>query len=278
MALTTLDKLVNPQVMGDLVDKKLHDLIRFLPLAEVDESLVARPGSTLYLPYFEYIGDASVLGEGSTLTPASLNASMASVAVHKVAQGVQISDEAALSGYGDPMGQGAMQIATAIANCIDNEMLTVLASIGSLMTQEAAASGPILPADVNAALELFGEDIDNGEKVLVCSPALATALRNTKNWLPASEIAADRMIRGAIGEVFGCQVIISNKLKQAQADDEVAYIVKPGALRLILKRDTIIESDRNILDFTNVITGSKHEACYLYDASKAIKLTGNDGA
>jgi len=277
MAQTVLSGLINPQVMGDLVDKKLHDLIRFLPLAEVDETLVATPGSTLYLPYFNYIGDASTLGEGSTLTPASLTASMASVAVHKVAQGVEITDEAALSGYGDPLGQGAMQIATAIANCIDNEMLTALASIGSTMTQEAAVSGPILPSDVNAALELFGEDIDVGEKVLVCSPALGTSLRNTKAWLPASEIAADRMVRGAIGEAFGCQVIISNKLRKSAAADEVAYIVKPGALRLILKRDTLIETDRNILTFCNVITGSKHEACYLYDVSKAIKLTGNDG-
>lgn len=273
MAQTKLANLVNPQVMGDLVDKKLHDLIRFLPLAEVDETLVARPGSTLYLPYFEYIGDADTLLEGSELTPASLNASMASVAVHKVAKGIQLTDEAVLSGYGDPLGQGAMQIATAIANCIDNEMLAVLSDIGSTMTyQTSASTAAVAPDDVNKALELFGEDVDNGEKVLVCSPALGTALRNTKGWMPASEIAADRMVRGAIGEVFGCQVIISNKLREDTAPEEVAYIVKPGALRLILKRDTLIETDRNILDFTNVITGSKHEACYLYDVSKAIKL------
>ena len=82
------------------------------------------------------------------------------------------------------------------------------------------------------------------------------------------------MVRGAIGEAFGCQVIISNKLKDATPANEVAYIVKPGALRLILKRDTLIEADRNILKFSNVITGSKHEACYLYDVSKAIKLVG----
>ena len=274
MAQTVLASLVNPQVMGDLVDKKLHDLIRFLPLAEVDESLVARPGDTLYLPYFNYIGDASTLAEGSALTPVALTASMASVAVHKVAQGVEITDEAALSGYGDPLGQGAMQIATAIANCIDNEMLTALDGIGSTMTFETTGSTTALvPSDISLALELFGEDIDNGEKVVLVSPRLYKLIRNTKDWLPASEIAADRLVRGAVGEIYGCQIIVSNKLKDATHDyDEEAYIVKPGALRLIMKRDTIIETDRNILSFCNVITGSKHEACYLYDASKAIKL------
>lgn len=275
MATTVLQNLVNPQVMGDLIEKKLHDLIRFLPLADVDPTLAGKPGDTLYLPSYEYIGDASVLGEASTLTPVSLNAGMVSVSVHKLAQGVELTDEAILSGYGDPFGQSAMQIATAIANGVDNEMLTVLGGIGATMTYKtAAATTAIAPADVNNALELFGEDIDVGEKLIIVSPRLYTAIRNTNGtWLPASEIAANRIIRGAVGEVYGCQVIVSNKLKAANGYDENAYIVKPGALRLILKRDTLVETDRNILKFTTVITGSKHEACYLYDASKAIKLT-----
>ena len=52
MALTALANLVNPEVMADLVEKKLHDLIRFLPLAEVDTTLVGRPGDTLSLPSY----------------------------------------------------------------------------------------------------------------------------------------------------------------------------------------------------------------------------------
>lgn len=273
MATTKLANLVNPQVLADLIDVKLHDLIRFLPLAEVDSTLAGQPGSVLFLPAYSYIGDASTLGEASTLTPASLNASMVSVAVHKVAQGVELTDEAVLSGYGDPMGQAAMQVATAIANCVDNEMLAVVGGItGNMVYTTSSSTAPLVPADINAALEKFGEDIDVGEKVVVVSPRLYTAIRSTKDWLPASEIAADRMIRGAVGEIFGCQIIVSNKLKEANAVDEEAYIIKPGALRLILKRDTLVEADRDILKFLTVITASKHEACYLYDSSKAIRL------
>lgn len=274
MALTELKNLVNPEVMADLVQKKLHDLIRFLPLAEVDNTLVGRPGDTLTLPSYSYIGDASVLGEGSVLTPASLNAGSVSATVHKLAQGVELTDEAVLSGYGDPMGQAAMQIATALANGYDKEMLTVLKGISAPMLWETASTTTALAAaDVNNALELFGEDIDVGEKVLVCSPRLYTKIRNTNSsWLPASEIAADRIIRGAVGEIYGCQVIVSNKLKEDDELDEVAFIVKPGALRLISKRDTMVETDRNILKFSTVITGSKHAVCYLFDSSKAIKM------
>ena len=274
MALTTLSNLINPEVLADMVDVKLHDLIRFVPLAEVDNTLVGRPGDTLTLPSYSYIGDAEVLAEGSTLTPVALQTASVSVTVAKVAKGVELTDEAVLSGYGDPMGQAAMQIATAIANKVDNQMLSALASIsGTMVYATSTSTTAIAPADISNALELFGEDIDVGEKAVIVSPGLYTKIRNTTAWLPASEISADRLIKGAVGEIYGCQIIVSNKLKDADHDyDEEAYIVKPGALRLIMKRDTLIETDRDIRSFTTTITGSKHEVCYLYDGSKAIRF------
>lgn len=274
MALTQLSDLINPEVLAGMVDTKLHDLIRFAPLAEVDNTLVGQPGNTLTLPKYNYIGDAEVLGEGSTLTPASLTTGSATVTVAKVAKGVELTDEAILSGYGDPFGQAAMQIATAIGNKVDNQMLAVLKTISSPMVYTtASATTAIAVTDISDALELFGEDIDVGEKVVIVSPKLYNKIRKTTDWCPASEISAERIIRGAVGEIYGCQIIVSNKLKDADHDyNEEAFIVKPGALRLIMKRDTLIEYDRNILKFTNVITGSKHEVCYLYDASKAIRI------
>lgn len=274
MALTMLSNLINPEVLADMVEKKLHDLIRFAPLAQIDNTLVGQPGDTLTLPSYSYIGDAEVLAEGSSLTPVSLNTTSVTVTVAKIARGVQLTDEAILSGYGDPFGQATTQVATAIANKVDNQMLAVLAAIsGTMVYATSTSTTAIAPADISNALELFGEDIDVGEKVVLVSPGLYTKIRNTTAWLPASEISAERLIAGAVGEIYGCQIIVSNKLKDADHDyDEEAYIVKPGALRLIMKRDTLIETDRNILNFTTVITGSKHEVCYLYDGSKAIRI------
>ena len=93
--------------------------------------------------------------------------------------------------------------------------------------------------------------------------------KDNGNWVPASEIAADIAVKGAVGEYQGCQVIVSNKLKTSGN----IFIVKPGALRIVLKRGVMIETDRDILKFTNVITGSMHYATYLYNAAKAIKIT-----
>lgn len=267
MAITKLTNLVNPEVMADVIEKKLVDAMKFAPLATIDTTLQETAGNTISLPAYTYIGDASTLLEASALTPDLLQASAVTVSVHKIAKGIEISDEAALSGYGDPMGEAANQIALSIASQEDNEMLTTLSNIASPMVHTTVADPT--DTDIIAALEKFGEDID-GTKVVLVSPAVYTAMRgNVNSWVPASELAADIKVKGVVGEYQGCQVIVSNKLKTSKN----IYIVKPGALRIFLKRGTLVEYDRDILKFTNVITASKHFATYLYDPSKAIKIT-----
>lgn len=53
----------------------------------------------------------------------------------------------------------------------------------------------------------------------------------------------------------------------------LAYIVKPDALAIFMKRDTLVEFDRDIISETNYIKASKLFAPYVYDQSKLIKVT-----
>ena len=262
---TKLANLFNPQVVGDMINAKLVDAIRFSPLCRVDTNLVDRPGNTITLPSYAYIGDATAVGEGEDIPISQLTESTVEATVAKVGKGVQVTDEAVLSGYGDPLGEAVTQVSTAIASKVDNDVLAVLETIGSDMTYSASAFGAEGIAD---ALVKFGEDIE-GEKVLLVSPEDYATLRKADDWCPASEIAANLVISGAVGQVHGCQVVISNKLK----GKKTSYIVKPGALALILKRDILVETDRDIINKSTVLTADKHYVAYLYDASKAIKLT-----
>lgn len=263
---TYLENLVNPQVLADMIDKKLRDYIRFAPLAEIDYTLEGRPGNTITLPWFNLLANASAVNEGEDIPISQLTASTTTATIRKLAVGAQITDESVLSGYGRPLDNIVRQEAEALAAGVDDEMLGVLGSIASTMTFTAAASA-VAPNDLNEALELFGEDIE-GVKVAVVAPALHTKLRKTTDWMPASEIAADRIVRGAVGEAYGCQILVSNKLK----DTGNAYIVKPGALRIFMKRGTLVETQRNIVNKSTIITADQHEVCWLYDSSKAIKV------
>jgi len=53
----------------------------------------------------------------------------------------------------------------------------------------------------------------------------------------------------------------------------LAYIVKPGGLAIFMKRDTLVEFDRDIISEMNFIKASKLFAPYVYDTSKVIKVT-----
>ena len=121
--ITKLSNLVNPEVMSAIIEQKYVDYMKFAPLATIDTTLQGQPGDRITLPHFNYIGDAATLAEAIALDPEKLTASSVTVPVHKIAKGIELSDEALISGYGDPLGEAANQIALSIASQEDNEML-----------------------------------------------------------------------------------------------------------------------------------------------------------
>lgn len=264
---TYLANLFKPQVVGDRINKKLFDYIRFAPLARVYNNLEGRPGSTVTLPYYNSIGSATLVGEGQDIPISQLTESTVSVTISKYAKGVQITDEAVLSAYGDPIGEAVDQIAQSIGQAYDNAMLAAMGtSADANMTTAAAA----LTADgIASALTLFGEDID-GDKVILVSPAGYETIRKANGWIPGTEVAANLIIRGTVGMIHGCQVVVSNKLIAANA----SYIVKPGALAIYNKRGILVETDRDIINKSTVITADRHAAVYVLDKSKLIKMPG----
>jgi hypothetical protein len=81
------------------------------------------------------------------------------------------------------------------------------------------------------------------------------------------------LMSGVVGMIWGCQVVISNKIKLDLVSGKFTnFIVKPGALAIYMKRDTLLETDRDIVNKSTVMTVDKHYVSYLYDASKAIKI------
>lgn len=266
---TLLADLLDPQVVADYIDKKLIDNIRLSPLAVIDNTLVGKPGDEITLPQYNYVGAATAVAEGADIPIAKLSQSTTNVKVSKIGRAIEFSDEALLSGYNnDIAAEAAKQVVVAINDKVETDLITK-------MSTDATLSGTITtgatydPADgIADALTQFGEDID-GEKVIVIPPAFYADLRKSKMWIPNTEIGANAIIRGTIGMVHGCQVVPMNRLTTSST----AYIVKPGALAIFMKRNTLVEFDRDILSEMNYIKASKLFAPYVYDKSKVIKIT-----
>lgn len=258
---TKLSSIINPQVLADMIERKLVDSMKFTPLCKVDNTLVGRAGDTVTLPQFAYIGDAADIDELGDYTNAELTASTQKVTVKKIGKAVAISDEAILSGYGDPVGEIGKQLTVSIASKVDGDVLAAL--------DHATLIHPVVtvtPNEINNALVKMGEDFE-GDKYLFVSAATYAALRDAAEWLPASEVAANLVIAGTVGMIYGCVVVITNKITTTNK----AYIVKPGAVALFMKRGVFLETFREQNDSTT-FHANKHYAPYLYDSSKVVKL------
>lgn len=270
---TLLQDLFVPEVVADAIDKKLVDAIRFAPLAVIDTTLVGRPGDSLTMPSYEYIGDAVDVEEGTDIPIAKLTQDAEKVTVAKIGKAVEFSDEALLTGANNDIAEeAAKQVVVAINSKLENDLINAMSTSATLTAPLDLTSGNITHG-IADALAKFGEDID-GEKVLLVSPTVYTALVKSDGWIPNTEAGANIIINGTVGTIFGAQVVLSNRLT---ARNE-AYIIKPGALRIVMKRNTLVEFDRDILSEMNYIKASKLFAPYVYDKSKIIKISVTTGA
>lgn len=273
---TKLATMVNPEVMADMVSAKLPKLIKFTPLAYVETALQGQPGNTLTVPAWEYAGDATEVGEGQAISPDQLTTKKTTMTIKKAAKGYEITDEALLSGLGDPLGQAIYQLGLAIANKIDDDLVAVAKTATQHITET-----PTTLAAIDKALEIF-EDEEDARYVAIINPKDAIKLKTdvAKEWTKGSELGADMVVSGTFGEVAGVQIVRSKKVdegkgfivkvspSQTQTDDANKY----GAFVIMLKRDVAIETDRDILKKTTVITGDEHYGVYLYDPTRVVKF------
>lgn len=274
MAQTKLTNLVNPQVMADMISAGLDKAIKFSPLAKIDSTLVGQPGNTITVPKYAYIGDAEVVAEGVAMDTVVLSATTTTATVKKAGKGVEITDEAALSGYGDPVGEAEKQLKISIAAKIDNDCYDALNSATAKYDGKAAIIGY---EGVVKAVDVFGEE-DYTQKVMFIHPKQITQLRLDPEFRDKNKYPLNVVMTGVIGEIAGCQVIPSKKVKltdtyyecpivkvtNAEVDEDVP------ALTIYKKRDVIVESDRDILKKTTVITADEHYTAHLSNDSKVV--------
>ena len=219
---TKLSNLVDPQVLADMLIPELEKKIKLAPLAEVDRTLQGNAGSKLTVPKWSYIGEASDVAEGTAIPIEQLGKTEKEMTIKKAGKGVEITDEAMLSGYGDPLGEGTRQLAVSIADKIDNELVVALGT----STQSSAVTGGLTVANLEKSLAIF-DDEDDEPVVLVCNPANAMELRTDagKNWLSGTEVGANRIVSGVYGEILGAQV-----LRTRRVEKNTAYLVKKEIL------------------------------------------------
>lgn len=278
MTQTKIANLVNPQVMGDMVAAKLPKKLRVAPFATIDRTLVGVPGNTITVPSYTYIGDAEDVNEGVEAGVVTLGTSTKTATIKKAMKAVELTDEAVLSGYGDPVGNAENQLALAVASKIDNDALDALLTTN---TRKFDSKTKAISYDVIVdAIDLFEEEI-NTEKVMFVNPKQVTTLRKDPNFISADKYPANVVMSGEIGTIANTRIVPTKKVKldttsafytcpiiKLTHDDETEQ--DTAALTVYLKRDPNIEVDRKSLKRTTEISIDEFYTVAVSDDSKVV--------
>ena len=287
MAITKIEDLINPEVLAPMISAKIEKKIVVSKIAKVDNTLVGQPGNQVTVPQYKYIGDAEDVAEGVAMGTAKLETGSTVFTIKKAGKGVSITDEAILSGYGDPVGESEKQLSTAIANKIDNDVITVLTKVYDKSTapdgvQLIAGDGTaqISYNGVVDAEDLFDEEVSS-DKILYVHPKQMTKLRKDADFISADKYDGKVMTSGEVGKIGTCRVVRSKKVP---LDSTSAYYLCPmvkltndaeteedaPAVTIYLKRDTQVERERKAdSGVTNLFT-NKHYGVALTNTSKVV--------
>lgn len=258
MAQTTTADLIQPEVFADVLAAEFPNAIKMAPLAVVDTTLEGKPGDKITRPEWARLSDATELAETDVIVPQKLTQSSDSVVIKEAGLGVEFTDKAVLQSLGDPLGEGRRQIVLAIGNKIDADLYAAAA---------AGVTGPHLVdsatfdlASATAAIEAFGEMQGDPADVFagfVISPAQHMNLVRSGELLTRDKAGdAATLFRGAVGSYLGVPVVVSNRASAG------ALLIEKGALVLGYQRRPLVETDRDILARSTVVTANVHFAAF----------------
>ncbi len=274
---TKISDLINPEVMADMISAKVEQKIIVAPFAKVDTTLAGIPGNTITVPKYGYIGDAEDIAEGVACGTVKLSTGTTTATVKKAMKAVELTDEAVLSGYGNPIGETNSQLGKAIASKIDNDSMEALQNATLVYNGSTAIIS--YEAIVNA-IDLFDEEV-NSDKVMFINPKQVTQLRKDTNFISADKYPAQVIMTGEIGKIANCRIVPSKKVVlDATSAFYQCPIIKlnsdseteedAAAITVYLKKDTSVETERDTLSRKTNISIDKHYTVALTNESKVV--------
>ncbi|MGW3057690.1 phage major capsid protein [Streptomyces goshikiensis] len=268
MPTTTADKLIIPEVWADLAQAKFLGAVRVLGSGAVltDNTLVGQPGDTIDFPTWDAIGDLDDLTEGTAMTTTVMGQRASKATIREAGKAVEITDKALLTGLGDPRAEAQRQFGILAARKVDAALIAQAQADetaqggGTPLTFTTAAGKKVFTwADaVVPALAKFGDEWDPSEFAgLFLNSAQHAEAALDPQFIDASKLGgADTVVRtGQIGSIAGLPIFITNRIAAGKF-----MVLKRNALGALYKRAPIVETDRDILKRTTVITTNVHFA------------------
>lgn len=235
MATTKLSNIINPEVMGDMIEAKIEASAKLIPYAKVDTTLQGTAGDTKTVPSWNYIGDAAdfdvetASNTDAEIPTTNLTATSTTFTIKCAAKSVSILQTAINSGLGNPIGQAETQLAKSVVGKVDNDLLDAAKTSKNILDNKTKQ---ISYAGVVDCVDIFDEDTLT-EKVMFVAPTQVTTLRKDADFIDKTKYGNDVMVSGEIGMIAGVRIVPSKKIKVENIGTESAKV--DGFINPIIK-------------------------------------------
>jgi len=264
---TTAADLIVPEVWADMSQARFTGAVRVLNSGAVqtDDTLVGQPGDTINFPKWDALGELDDLTEGVAMDTTVMGQRSSSATIREAGKAVEITDKALLTGLGDPRDEAQRQFGILAARKVDAALIAQAqadetAQGGGTPYTFTTAAGKTKFTWADAAvpaLAMFGDEWEPSEfaGLFLNSAQQAEAMADPQ-FIDASKLGTATAVRtGQVGVIAGVPVILTNRIAAGKF-----MLLKNNALGALYKRRPIVETDRDILKRTTVITTNVHYA------------------
>lgn len=291
--MTTTEDLLDPEILGPIVQNNYQKNMVFMPLADVDRTLAGKEGDTIKVPMWTSKAKAQEVKEGANIPLSELKQGYTTATVKKFGIGVPYTDESDIARLGANATRATYEISSALAEYADDSLLDVGLGIGAKNTITTT-----LDIDgVDEMLSYFNTD-KNGAYTIIGSRKNELALnKSVREYTKGSDVGATLAVNGATPLALGASFAKTNKMADdklivvfSSADDiaaakeleqqlaggktptdkELESLNTGRAFKWFVKRDILIEPDRNKRNQTNFLYGTQIAAPYVQNKSKVL--------
>ena len=249
MANTINTNVIVPEVYAELVREKVAGKAKVAQFAKVLGDLQGKPGETLTMPKWGYIGDATDWEIDKPMESTSMKQTSTTATIKAIAaKAVKIADYDNEVELGNAVNEATAQQAVSIAMKLDRDAID--ACLTSPLKKKLAAKNAVTQDEMIGAMGLYGDDRDSADfDAIVINSAFAQSFYGMDMFVSREKTMTTDgngiAVNGVMGYFLNIPVVLSDRLYDEVNAEGFILFMKKGALGLIPKEAPFAEASRD---------------------------------
>lgn len=215
------------EVCQDMLNETLDSMLKLIKYIKVDKTLVGRPGNTVKVTKWGYIGEAVDTAEGATIDTTQMSFTEGHYTVKKVAKGVELTSEAIDDGDGDPKGTAIRQLAKAIKDKIESDLFDNAYESPNVFNGSGSKIGYNGIVEAEA---MFGDEEMGVEKLMFIHPLQYPSLLKDENYKSKDKFDKSVVPTGVLGKTASTWVQLSNRVRHVDGVQGTRTVTIAGTI------------------------------------------------